>query len=476
MKIWQRGALLVLLPIVIDSVGLVLMHDALVKSQEALKDERKQVLLLQEVNQLFTDLVGGAGLLASAAMSDDDNREQKAQKALADSRMHMKIVRQLCSSDPTVNAMADELEQQGFLPLEKFMDEQKSADTSLHGVAVFKRVRRAFQQAGKANVLCLQLVDYQKHEHDEALKRQTESTRNLYRILYFLAAINLAGGLLALAIFYSSIAKRIRALVAKAKRLPTLTACGERLKGDDEFVLIDSALHDALDKLIEAKQFRADLVSMVAHELRSPLTSIGIASELLIQSSKSQLNDYARERVGRIGSNVQHLIKVINEFLDMEKMQSSELVLHYEQVETSSLIEETFESLAELAASRQIRLTKGGEAVALSADRQKTMQVLINLVSNAIKFSPDNSEVIVDVTEKNGFGRIEVRDRGPGVSQELQSRLFTKFAQGSSPTTYKGSGLGLFVSKWFIESQSGELGCESGEQGSCFWFSLPTKR
>jgi len=476
MKIWQRGALLISLPIIIDGFGLILMYDAVVKSQAALEYERKQVLLLQAVNQLFTSFVGSAGLLASAAMSDDQSREKKGLTVLAASRAHLATVRQLCVGDANMNAMANALEEKGFVPLEQFITEQQNEQTSVHGLVAFKRVKKAFQQAGRANDICLRLVDYQNHEHDQALKRQSESAKNLYHVLFGLAAINIAGGFLALTIFYENIAKRVRALVAKAERLPTLTDCGERLTGNDEFVQIDSALHGALDRLIEAKQFKTNLISMVAHELRSPLTSIGIAAELLIHSPKSELNQHSQERVGRISTNVDHLIKVINEFLEVEKMQSSELVLHFEPVQTLSLIGEVFDSLSELAASKQVRLTKSGADIVISCDRQKTIQVLINLVTNAIKFSPADSEISVDVSHEDDLARIEVRDRGPGVSQELQERLFTKFAQGTTPTDAKGSGLGLFVSKMFIESQGGNMGYVAGDQGSIFWFTLPTQR
>jgi signal transduction histidine kinase len=477
MKIWQRGALLISLPIIIDGFGLILMYDAVVKSQAALQYERKQVLLMQAVNQLFSSFVGSAGLLASAAMSDDPSREKKGLTVLRDSRAQLAKVRQLCADDTNMSAMAESLEQKGFVPLEQFMAEQQNAETSVHGLVAFKRVRRAFQQAGRANDICLRLVDYQNHEHDEALRRQSETAKNLYHILFGLAAINIVGGVLALTVFYQSVAKRVRALVSKAERLPTLSDSGERLKGDDEFVQIDSSLHNAMDRLIEAKKFRANLISMVAHELRSPLTSIGIAAELLVHSPKSQLNEHSKERVGRIGANVDHLIKVINEFLEVEKMQSSELIMHFEPVQTLSLIGETFDSLSELAAAKQVRLVKTGADTVITTDRQKTTQVLINLVSNAIKFSPADAEVVVDVSEENDLARFEIRDHGPGVPPELQDRVFIKFAQASAPDNAKGSsGLGLFVSKMFIESQGGNLGYTAGDQGSTFWFTLPAQR
>jgi signal transduction histidine kinase/CheY-like chemotaxis protein/PAS domain-containing protein len=228
----------------------------------------------------------------------------------------------------------------------------------------------------------------------------------------------------------------------------------------------------------EIAQMKNEFVSTVSHELRTPLTSIKGYVDLILDGDAGDINDIQREFLSIVQENSDRLVDLINDMLDISRIESGRIHLKIEPQYMPDLIEGVVDTFRAVAAQsgRKIRLRVPEDLPPVAADGDRVRQVLINLVSNAIKYSPDGGSVTVSAKHTNGMVTVSVADKGMGISREDQKMLFTKFYRVDSAMTREigGSGLGLSICKSIIELLGGSIGARSTlGQGSTFWFSLP---
>lgn len=225
-------------------------------------------------------------------------------------------------------------------------------------------------------------------------------------------------------------------------------------------------------------QLKNEFVSVVSHELRTPLTSI-MGSLKLLESGQLQQNPASSEKILQIAvQNSERLARLINDLLDMDKLIAGKIEFELKECDLLPLIEKTLESFRPYALQHQVsyKLLAPDESLFVRVDTLRLQQVITNLLSNAAKFSPPNSEIIIAVTSEPQQVRIQIQDQGEGIAEEDQQKLFKKFSQiDSSSTRHKGgSGLGLAISKELIERMGGHIGVNSSlGAGSCFYVTLP---
>lgn len=220
----------------------------------------------------------------------------------------------------------------------------------------------------------------------------------------------------------------------------------------------------------------SEFYSMVSHELRAPLTSIRASLGLMEGGKLGELTEKTKRFVVIARSESDRLIRLINDFLDMRKIEAGKLELHLDDVVPAQLIEATIEGLRGFADKEQIELT--GEYLfndTIRGDGDRLRQVLTNLTSNAIKFSHEGDEVILRVEPAaEAFVRFSVVDKGDGIPADQLHKLFARFQQTESARSKGGTGLGLAISKAIVEQHGGKIGVESVVGlGSVFWFEVP---
>lgn len=224
-----------------------------------------------------------------------------------------------------------------------------------------------------------------------------------------------------------------------------------------------------------------EFISTVSHELRTPLTSIRGALGLLMGGALGKMPDSAEKILDIATKNCQRLVRMINDILDVEKIESGKMEFNFAQVHLIPVLEQAIAATAAYAEQHQVGLRlqtaiQGEDADIVRIDTDRITQVLINLLSNAAKFSPHGASVDVLLTSQPGQLRVAIIDQGIGIADEFRDRIFQKFAQAITSELQRkgGTGLGLSISKAIIEHHGGQIGFISTiGKGSEFFFVLP---
>jgi signal transduction histidine kinase len=226
------------------------------------------------------------------------------------------------------------------------------------------------------------------------------------------------------------------------------------------------------------ERLKDEFVATVSHELRTPLTSMSGSLGLLMGTMAGDLPVATRRLLAVAHKNSQRLVRLVNDILDIEKMQSGGAVFNFGRVDVRSLVEEAIEGNRGLAEGYGVRIRLEG-ALAVSdvrADPDRLAQVVANLLSNALKFSPAQDEVVVAIEEATDVVRISVRDHGAGISVDFKPHIFERFAQADATNTRQkgGTGLGLSIVKQIVDRFGGETGfTDAPGGGTVFHVELP---
>ncbi len=231
---------------------------------------------------------------------------------------------------------------------------------------------------------------------------------------------------------------------------------------------------------LEAERMKKEFTSTLSHELRTPLTSIIGSLQLINSGVLVDLEKDVAELTAVAERNGTRLLDLINDLLDIEKIESGKLTLTSEVFDLGELVRESLVLNKAFAERFKVRfeLKEQPAQRSVHADRKRLLQVMTNLLSNAAKFSPEGGSVDVTLEALGGRLRVGVHDRGPGIPEAFRGRIFGRFAQADSTAARQksGTGLGLAISKRLVEMMQGRIGFEPREGGgTTFWFELPAQ-
>jgi PAS domain S-box-containing protein len=238
----------------------------------------------------------------------------------------------------------------------------------------------------------------------------------------------------------------------------------------------EELMRQAKEEAERTSKLKDQFLSTMSHELRTPLNAVLGFSDLLADERYGSLNDRQQRYVAHIHTGGKHLLKLISDILDLSKIEAGRMELACEDVMVASAFAEVISALYPLAEKKSQALFQRVEPqLRVHADALRFKQVLMNLVGNAVKFTPEGGRIELVARQLDSQVRIEVRDNGPGIAPKQQQRIFEAFVRlAQSGATTEGTGLGLAITSRLVELHGGKLGIESQPgEGTCFYFSLP---
>ena len=254
-------------------------------------------------------------------------------------------------------------------------------------------------------------------------------------------------------------------------------AQGEELQTQsEELIEKQKELSVSNSELAKGSRLKSEFLSDMSHELRTPLNAVLGFSELLLGDTYGKLNDTQKERIVDIAAAGRQLLGLVNDILDLSRIEAGRIELKIAPIDLRVPIEDALTLMAPIAAGKKIRIETdlSSQVMSVIGDSDRVRQIVVNFLSNAIKFSSSGGVVTINARLVGAAIRVEVRDHGIGISREDAKKLFAPFSQLKGGKAAGGAGLGLSISRRLVELMSGDIGVESEVgRGATFFFTLP---
>jgi len=260
-------------------------------------------------------------------------------------------------------------------------------------------------------------------------------------------------------------------------RLPIVINSTAVYNDAGDYVMSRSTVFDNTDRKA-LERMKDEFISMVGHELRTPLTSMRTALGLLASGRVDSSPEKVRQMLAIALDETDRLARLVSDMLDLQRLELGRFKLLLKSCDAAELVHQAADALQPVAEKAGLRLEVSAQPAPLRADPDRIVQVLTNLLTNAVKFAPAGTIVRASSEQRDAEAVFRVADEGPGVAPELRSAIFDRFRQGRSEARARGGmGLGLYICRGIVEQHGGRIGVESApDQGSTFWFTLPVRK
>lgn len=478
LKIWQKGLMLVAVPLALQIIFvscLIYMQ----KQTELLADqERHDFAISEKCESIGKAFLGTAGLLMRFQKVRDEEFGRDFDDHCIQVERECKELLDLTSSEPALQEKSLRVEESANRAL-TFMKQMKAKDSILALMEVkdfHKQAQAAYADFGNA-----------VHELREDMKERkarnpiaTQAARDRLHGAIWTGLVASVVLTLILAIYVTRhLSNRVLTMEQNTHRFLNRQQLLPQVGGGDEIAKLDSVFHSMAASVRQAEQRRQEFMAMISHDIRAPLMALLATLNCLDRGVYGNLNETGAERVVAAEGTVDRIIELINELLDVERIESGSLPLRIADEPALKIVESAIENVHQLAENKHIKIEAPKHldtTVTVTADSQRLVQVLTNMISNAIKYTPEGGVITVNLDDAPDAWQFSVRDTGPGISEEDQQKVFERYVQvdNAANRKYTGSGLGLAICKGLVEAHGGTVAVRSkvGE-GSTFVFSIP---
>ncbi|HEY9773231.1 MAG TPA: HAMP domain-containing sensor histidine kinase [Planktothrix sp.] len=489
LSIKKTGLLLVAVPFVCELAFVVVLAYLHWQAESEVQREIRSKTIIEHSDVLMVNVLNAAQASSTYALNihDPDKlaaAQQQFEAANGRSREEFDYLQSAVRDKPDEAAMLSEMRevytryQTLAQELVEFVRHKDEYPPLVFQVKIFRGVRTLNdmikQISGKMNDLISEEKEIEIHSPQARAIDETALMSALCAglAMTFALAVVLAN------FFGKNIGDRLNVIDQNTFQLAKGLPLKPRLEGKDEIAHVDSVFHDMAAKLKEADRLKQEFVGIISHELRTPLTSIQALLTLLEAGVLGELPDKSKSRIRGAEADVERLIKLINELLDIEKMESGRLDMTFAETKINDILARSTNSVRMMAEKRKVAVVAPEDITAtIVADGDRLVQVLVNLLSNAVKFSPEGGKITVSCAPiKEKEVEFRVQDQGRGIPPEFIDSVFDRYKQVEINDSRQkgGTGLGLAICKAIIEQHGGRIGVTSKEgEGSTFWFRVP---
>lgn len=478
LRLFHKALVLVIVPVVCSWIfAVVLFHQLNLAEQEAYREGHSKAITA-ECNSIVPLFYNAGTSLFGWVHTKQTRFFDNYKQATRDIRSHVATLELLCASEAGERLRMDRISQLVNEELD-LLDKAALASraNSLSFGANMRLLRKNFEAS--STEMLSELKEFAEAENAVAASVPGAEERAHATIIFLLVSFMVASSLVAfaLAVFFNrSTVARLQILMQNTSRLTHRQPLLPNVSGSDEIAHLDSVMHDTATALEEAARRKEELTSMVSHDLRTPLMNIQSVLTMMHSGVYGVLTERATDAAKRAELNAGQLIRLINDLLDIDKLEAGKLPIVLEKIRLAEVFDRTRENVVHFSTDHQVGLDFQPSESTLVADADRLIQVLTNLVSNAVKFSPAHSTVTISAVAIDDFVEVSVLDQGRGIPEDFLPRLFSRFEQVSRDDSMqgRGTGLGLSIAKAIVESHQGTIGVESGlGRGSRFYFRLP---
>jgi signal transduction histidine kinase len=329
---------------------------------------------------------------------------------------------------------------------------------------------------GKISQENFAMVAVAEHDSAEMSSRRHSTFRQLMiGFVLFTCAFNAAFCALLAVFLVKGIVSRLSVMSDNARRLAANQPLNQQIAGHDEIAELDKVFHNMAATIEETARMRQELVSMLTHDLRSPLTAIQGSLELLDMELEKTTDEREKRLVDVAQRNSSRMMRLINDLLDIHKLKEGMMTFAPTEVCLAEVFEDVALSVSSWIEDSSIRLKYGDTDLFVYAEREKVERIIFNLVANAIKYSPHAGTITITTKNEGRMARISVSDQGIGIPADQLQSIFERFQQVVGDEKQSaGSGLGLTICQYLVHLQGGEIWVDSEVgKGSTFYFTLP---
>lgn len=483
-KLLKKGLLVVILPTVFQLVFLAALA-VLLENAESEVDRR---LESKERVAAATSVVGrtvDAELVSLfynvyhfdfLTMQFDESRR-------AAEELSRELVR-LCAGDAEREKAARQIDESARASLKrmsKVFDEDFRPDVDVNSlVNKEKGIKRVYDLYTGTFAYVDSFLAMEKDLQSSAASQEKQYRKLIKNVVIGGVALNVILTVV-LAIFFTvSATSRLKTVLDNTSRLLKREPLAEPVGGDDEIAQLDTVFHATARDLASVDRQRRHLVSLVREDLSTPLRQVQFTLHNLSQGVLAELSDKAQARLAMAAGDTDRVVRLIDDLLSIEDMQGAGFELKTAPVSSRDLIDAAVASVRQPAEKAGVLIEVPDEALSkphtVNADSDRIIQVLINFLSNAVKYSPSGSTITVSARGETDRVIFSVTDTGRGIPEEKLDLVFERFQQveAADQSVRGGTGLGLPIARTIVEQHGGSIGVESVEgEGSTFWFSLP---
>jgi len=482
-KLMKKGMLVVVLPLVLELVFMGILVYFMVMAQNDIERRIESKKIVASATAIVARIIDAQLIALTYNAQKLPMLDVRFDEDMRLVNNQVRELKRMCAASEQRKSMSLAIEDSvtgTFRRLRRVFTGEFEDNASLQDVAgtnqkssrVYNRMTVAFSEIDK-------LLAMEQRMQAQAQQREKLYKNYLRQAIIWGVSLNIVLTIV-LAIYFAKVfTARLSVIVANTDRLLKREPLAAKIGGNDELSHLDEVFHKTFDDLLKVDSQRKHLVALVKDELSTPLRRVQYTLHNLSQGVLGELNPKAENRFILAARDTDRVVRLIDDLLSIETMEGARFELELASVASNEIIEAAAGSVKDMAERHGVKLEIKDPRVRFVADKDRLVQVLINFLSNAVKFSPASSIITIQVVNNETHIEFRVIDKGRGVPRDKQEQIFEPFQQvdASDQTSKGGTGLGLPISKTIVEQHGGTIGVTSKlNEGSTFWFKLPKSR